>query len=159
MLFLLSSRSNPRRLVRRRGKSSRGLLGSSGYERPATPAEGLGCAIHQIPNRDRRERRHHLQARHSYGPGFLTWSHGNSRCSRSRRRKIEHDLPITKQAEVLRISRGSVYYLLPAAPGAGRRCCGNPHGSLTQADAPLSNAENLFRTTGPTSFHSPINDV
>ena len=49
----------------------------------------------------------------------------------------EHDLPITKQAEVLRISRGSVYYLLPAAPGAGRRCCGNPHGSLTQADAPL----------------------
>ena len=25
----------------------------------------------------------------------------------------EHDLPITKQAQVLRISRGSVYYLIP----------------------------------------------
>ena len=53
----------------------------------------------------------------------------------------EHDLPITKQAEVLRISRGSVYYLprpVSAAdlalmrrldrlhlefPFAGRGCC------------------------------------
>ena len=30
----------------------------------------------------------------------------------------EHDLPITKQAEVLRISRGSVYYL-PRSVSAG----------------------------------------
>ena len=30
----------------------------------------------------------------------------------------EHDLPITKQAEVLRISRGSVYYLPRPVPEA-----------------------------------------
>ena len=30
----------------------------------------------------------------------------------------QHDLPITKQAEVLRISRGSVYYLPRAVPEA-----------------------------------------
>ena len=30
----------------------------------------------------------------------------------------EHDLPITKQAEVLRISRGSVYYLPRPVPAA-----------------------------------------
>ena len=30
----------------------------------------------------------------------------------------EHDLPITKQAEVLRISRGSVYYLPRPVPTA-----------------------------------------
>ena len=30
----------------------------------------------------------------------------------------EHDLPITKQAEVLRISRGSVYYLPRPVPDA-----------------------------------------
>ncbi|MGY4464039.1 putative transposase [Bradyrhizobium sp. LB13.1] len=35
----------------------------------------------------------------------------------------EHDLSITKQAEVLQISRGSVYY--PAAPGVGRRSRGH----------------------------------
>jgi hypothetical protein len=39
----------------------------------------------------------------------------------------EHDLPITKQAEALRISRGSVYYLLRPVPEADlaimRRVC------------------------------------
>ena len=30
----------------------------------------------------------------------------------------EHDLPITKQAQVLRISRGSVYYLTRPMPEA-----------------------------------------
>ena len=30
----------------------------------------------------------------------------------------EHDLAITKQAKVLRVSRGSVYYLPRAVPGA-----------------------------------------
>jgi putative transposase len=30
----------------------------------------------------------------------------------------EHDLPITKQAQVLRISRGSVYYLPRPVPEA-----------------------------------------
>ena len=39
----------------------------------------------------------------------------------------EHDLPITKQAEVLKISRGSVYYLPRPVPAADlalmRRLC------------------------------------
>ena len=35
----------------------------------------------------------------------------------------EHDLPIAKQAEVLRISRGSVYYLpRPVSPQTSRSC-------------------------------------
>ena len=41
----------------------------------------------------------------------------------------EHDLPITKQAEVLRISRGSVYYLprpVPEADHAGQYNKGPP---------------------------------
>jgi hypothetical protein len=43
-------------------------------------------------------------------------------CPREQKRKAmidrEHDLPITKQAEVLRISRGSVYYLPRPVPEA-----------------------------------------
>jgi putative transposase len=35
----------------------------------------------------------------------------------------EHDLPITKQAEVLRISRGSVYYLPRPVPEADLAIC------------------------------------
>jgi hypothetical protein len=42
----------------------------------------------------------------------------------------EHDLPITKQAEVLRISRGSIYYLprpVPETDLAIMRCLDRLH--------------------------------
>jgi len=45
-----------------------------------------------------------------------------------------HDLPVTRQAEALNVSRSRVYY---------------PHGGLTSAEAPLIDAENLFRQPGP----------
>src|SRR6476660_9576824 len=40
-----------------------------------TPAEGLGCAIHQIPNRDRRDGVTTFKRATAHGPGFLTGSH------------------------------------------------------------------------------------
>jgi hypothetical protein len=67
-----------------------------------------------------------------------------------------HDLPITKQTEVLRISRGSIYYLPRPVPEADLllQPAAHPHGSLTPAETPLSDAENLFREPGP--LHSTI---
>src|SRR3982074_917213 len=114
-----------------------------------TPAEGLGCAIHQIPNRDRRDGVTTFKRATALGPGFLTGSHATKivsaapfrpqssgypflfptggakrraqffRRGAQQSRPVErkamidraHDLPITKQAAALTISRGSVYYL------------------------------------------------
>src|SRR4030081_3763112 len=114
-----------------------------------TPAEGLGCAIHQIPNRDRRDGVTTFKRATALGPGFLTGSHATKivsaapfrpqssgypflfptggakrraqffRRGAQQSRPVErkamidraHDLPITKQAAALNISRGSVYYL------------------------------------------------
>jgi hypothetical protein len=41
----------------------------------------------------------------------------------------EHDLPITKQAQVLRISRGSVYYLTRPMPLARNIIASYPYRS------------------------------
>ena len=52
----------------------------------------------------------------------------------------EHDLPITRQAEVLRISRGSVYYLprpVPAANLEVMRCIDRLHLQPTSPPLPL----------------------
>ena len=84
----------------------------------------------------------------------------------------EHDLPITKQAQVLRISRGSVYYLtrpMPEAdlaimrrldrlhlefPFAGSRMCARPAGRrgarIGRRHAPLIDAENRSRIRSST---------
>ena len=42
---------------------------------PAAKAEGLGCAIRQIPKRDRRDGVTTLKCATAHGPGFLTGSH------------------------------------------------------------------------------------
>ena len=42
---------------------------------PADTAEGLSCAIHQIPKRDRRQGVTTLKSATAHGPGFLTGSH------------------------------------------------------------------------------------
>ena len=42
----------------------------------------------------------------------------------------EHDLPITKQAEVLRISRGSVYYLPRPVSEPTSQSCGVSTGCI-----------------------------
>ena len=50
-----------------------------------------------------------------------------------------HDLPITKQAEVLRISRGSIYYLprpVPEADLAIMRSCGISTGCIWSSPSP-----------------------
>jgi hypothetical protein len=55
----------------------------------------------------------------------------------------EHDLSITKQAEILKISRGSVYYLPRPVSSADLEIM------RQLADAPLIDAELLFRQPGP----------
>ena len=50
------------------------LLGSSPILL-LTSAEGLGCAIHQIPKRDRRDGVATLKCATAHGPGFLTGLH------------------------------------------------------------------------------------
>src|SRR6266403_3675024 len=115
---------------------------------PADIAEGLSCAIDQIPKRDRRCGVTTLKSATAHGPGFLTGymppksyrplpskrslsrtrfypTGGVQRREQFFRRRAhqggiaerkamidrKHDLSITKQAEILKVSRGSVYYL------------------------------------------------
>src|SRR5262249_4774196 len=77
----------------------------------------------------------------------------------------EHDLPIARQAEALNISGGSVYYLPRPVPDADlavmrRLLTASPPikptstrcpsaWQPTTAEAPLIDAENLFRQPGP----------
>ncbi len=45
------------------------------FNPPADTAEGLSCAIYQIPKRDRRHGVTTLKSATAHGPGFLTGSH------------------------------------------------------------------------------------
>jgi len=49
----------------------------------------------------------------------------------------EHDLPITQQAEVLRISRGSVYYLRARCRTPMLRSCGVSTGCIWSSPSPV----------------------
>ena len=49
----------------------------------------------------------------------------------------KHDLSITKQAEVLQISRGSVYYLPRPVPDADSRSCGVSTGCIWSFPSPV----------------------
>ena len=57
----------------------------------------------------------------------------------------EHDLPITQQAEVLRISRGMS---TTAAPGAGRRCCDHAASRPAASGVPLRRLRGLLAAEG-----------
>ena len=48
----------------------------------------------------------------------------------------EHELPVTKQAEVLQISRGSVYYLPRPVPDADPRSCSVSTGCTWNSPSP-----------------------